>query len=144
MPQKILLNSYQAKSDLNTRGLYALNTEDYKDIQNRIISRIENPYYYHVIPDTKNNLYYRVHKAGIKYDLGNNEFGKGADKPVYIQILDADFNTIKEIELPKNTYDALSSFINEEGELLIPKTHYLYPNLKEDKLIFDKFIFNLK
>ncbi|SIS74094.1 DUF4221 family protein [Belliella pelovolcani] len=139
-----IVESYPAKSDLNKIDLYTLNKEDYIDIQNRMIARIENPYYYHVIPDNKNDLYYRIHTAGIKYDLGNEEFGKGSDKSVYIQILDDDFDTIEEIELPKNTYDALSTFVNKEGDLLIPKTHYLNPDLKEDKLIFDKFIFKFK
>lgn len=139
-----IVESYLAKSDLNKRDLFTLNKEDYRDIQNRMIARIENPYYYHVIPDNKNDLYYRIHTAGIKYDLGNEEFGKGSDKSVYIQILDDDFDTIEEIELPKNTYDALSTFVNKEGDLLIPKTHYLNPDLKEDKLIFDKFIFKFK
>jgi len=132
--------NYEPKSKFNSTTLKYLSEEEYKDIELRMIGLIENPYYYQVIPDSVNKVFYRVHSKGLNYDKGNGKFNRIGDKPVFLQILDFNFKLIDELELEPYTYNALSSFVSEEGVLFVPKTHALNPNFKENSLVFDKFI----
>ena len=135
---------YPVSSDMSTRDLFTLSKEEYRDIKNRLIARVENPYFYQVKVDEKNELYYRIYTSGIQYDSNDENFESLADKPVSIQILDADFKLIKEIQLDQNIYNALSSFITPNGDLLVPKSNSLNQGLREDQLAFERFVFKFE
>lgn len=135
---------YPVSSEMSTRELFTLSKEEYRDIKNRLIARVENPYFYQVIVDEKNELYYRIYTSGIQYDSNDENFESLADKPVSIQILYTDFKLIKEIQLDQRIYNALSSFITPNGDLLVPKSNSLNQGLREDQLAFDRFVFKFE
>lgn len=135
---------YPVVSEMNTRDLFTLSKEEYRDIKNRLIARVENPYFYQVIVDEKNELYYRIYTSGIQYDSKDENFESLAEKPVFVQILDADFKLIKEIKLDQTIYNALSSFITPNGDLLVPSSNSLNQELREDQLAFERFIFKFE
>jgi len=57
-------------------------------------------------------------------------------------VLDENLNLIEEIELPAHKYDALSFFVTKDG-LYLPFSYYLNEEVREDRLVFHVYKFEL-
>lgn len=137
------LVSKEIKSRFTKNSVEPLPSETYSEIHLRLNHLIENPYFFRTLFDPYKNLYYRIHRGehpNPDLSLGNYNLSYTRD---YLSVFDSDFNLLEEIELPAKTYNALLFFVTNEG-LNLPYSHYLNPNLDENKLVFHTYKFKLE
>jgi len=119
-----------------------MRSETYSEMHLRLNHLIENPYFYKTVFDPFRNLFYRTHRGehpNPDLNLGNLNFSFTRD---YLTVMDENLNLLEEIELPAHKYDALSFFVTIEG-LYMPFSHYLNEEVREDKLVFHVYKFEL-
>lgn len=97
---------------------------------------IENPHYFHVMYDPFKKLYYRLHWGGIPYVSSNNQFNSFIDKPLYLMVLNDEFEILREIELPKNRYGIHNWSVTRMG-ILLSNSHPLNEDMDENYLSYD-------
>lgn len=134
------LGKFRAESKISSNMVEMLPSESYSDINLRMIHLIENPFFHLLIPDQHRKLYYRLHTSGIPFTTDGQSFNYQADKNEFLMVFDEKLNVIQEIELPSKFYNTNSMFVGKEG-LFIPYSHFLNPNLDEEKLQFHLFKF---
>jgi hypothetical protein len=114
----------------------------YSEIHLRLNHLIESPYFYKTVFDPFRKLFYCTHRGehpNPDLNLGNLNFSFTRD---YLTVLDENLNLLEGIELPVHKYDALSFFVTKDG-LYLPFSHYLNEEIREDKLVFHVYKFEL-
>jgi hypothetical protein len=136
------LVSKRIESGFTKNTVKSMPSETYSEIQLRLNHLIENPYFYKTVFDPFRNLFYRTHRGehpNPDLNLSNVDFSCTKN---YLTVLDKDLNLLQEIELQAHKYDATSFFVTKDG-LYLPFSHYLNKDVREDKLVFHVFKFEL-
>jgi hypothetical protein len=136
------LISKRIESKKTRNSVNYLPSEAHSEMNLRLNHLIENPYFHKTVFDPYRNLFYRIHRGehpNPDIIQGNYNLSYTRD---YLTVLDKNLNLLQEIELPANTYNALSFFVTREG-LFLPYSHYLNPNLDESKLVFHTYKFKV-
>jgi hypothetical protein len=136
------LVSKRIESGFTKNTVKSMRSETYSEMHLRLNHLIENPYFYKTVFDPFRNLFYRTHRGehpNPDLNLGNLNFSFTRD---YLTVMDENLNLLEEIELPAHKYDALSFFVTIEG-LYMPFSHYLNEEVREDKLVFHVYKFEL-
>lgn len=93
---------------------------------------MESPSYYRIVYNEADRVYYRFYQQPTEIDYAGislETFSPFANKKTYINILDENFSSIGEVELPRGLNPRFL-FINEKG------IHMYYENNNEDLLEF--------
>jgi len=136
------LVSKRIESEFTKNTVKSMPSGTYSEMHLRLNHLIENPYFYKTVFDPFRKLFYRTHRGehpNPDLILGNLNFSFTRD---YLTLLDENLNLLEEIELPAHKYDVLSFFVTKDG-LYLPFSHYLNEEVREDKLVFHVYKFEL-
>ena len=105
-----------AKSKLsNKNDLYEEKASGF----DRLVNAATNPRYKSLIYDPWREVFYRLFYPGIElsYDKEENDYNSIIESPrnFSVIILNKDLEVIGETEMPQNTYDPNTQFVNEDG-----------------------------
>lgn len=84
-----------------------------------------------------------IHSGGVSFQIDEDEINTVSDKPIFLTVFDENFNILQEMKLPSKTYNALSMFVTKNG-LHLPFSHYLNPDVDEEKLVFHVYKFKIE
>ncbi len=99
---------------------------------------INNTHRFGLIYDKWRNLYYRFIWEGIEVHRSDKLFNTMMDKPLNLEVYNANLQLLTTLKLPNHLYRINTWFVQKEG-LFVSPTHPLSSEIEEDKLKFDIF-----
>jgi hypothetical protein len=154
-----LIYNFQAESGIYTSDLLGNSQSSYKAdskfTKNQVSPYranedgerhgIENPTFFRVLYDPYRNLYYRFHWGGIPHKDINGRINTFSDKPLFLMVLDENFNVLHEMKMPEQTYAVYTWFVSSKG-LCINSGNAILKNAnqEEGKMVIHIYKFKVK
>lgn len=132
---------YHARSN-NIIKLQDSKRKYFSSIESEIRDHIGRGLYRTLLPDTANNIIYRIYKIGSEnISPDDNLWDLNRYPPNFgVQVFNDSFELIADIVFPKQTYFYLNSFTNKDG-LFISANHPYNPDFDVNYFAFDRFVF---
>jgi hypothetical protein len=119
----------------NFKNIEPMDNSDEDDMEKSTKYEFTTPWYYNIIFDPTQNLYYRIAfrpLTDVEFDNENIKF----NRPFSVIIANNNFKKIGEFKMPENTFTFYNYFVNKEGFHIM-----LNPNLQksEDSIYYVRF-----